>query len=81
MATLVVPIWRDPVNGQDSGPMDYPAAATHTAVNDLITRAMRAARSAGGSNLRIILMDDMTGARIALIRPKQRKEPSPCVPG
>ena len=76
MATLVVPIWRDPVNGQDSGPWDYPPAATHAAVNGLIDRAMRAARSAGGSDVRIILMDDMTGARIALIRPKQGKEPT-----
>jgi len=64
----VIPVWRDR-SGAETGPL-YPAATSDAAVSALITRGLIEARQAGGTDIRILVMDDMTGRRVATIRPK-----------
>jgi hypothetical protein len=71
MSLHIIPVWRD-ASGHETGPL-YPAAEPGPAVNALIDRGLREAMHAGGTDIRILIMDDLTGSRIATIRPKATK--------
>lgn len=69
MALLVIPIWRGS-DGHDEGPI-YPAAASDVEVGRLIDRGLREARHAKGTNVRVLVVDDLTWRRVAVVRPRE----------
>ncbi len=69
MALHVIPMWRG-AHGHDEGPI-YPAAASGAEVKRLIDRGLAEARHAKGTNVRVVVMDDLTWRRVSVVRPRE----------
>jgi hypothetical protein len=67
MATMVLPIWENP-DGSTSAVYSLPAARTAADLGRLVDRAFAEARRAKGANVQVVLLDDLTGRRIARLR-------------
>ena len=71
MGIFVIPSWIVP--GADpprlAGPLNYPSCQSMAEAQRWIDEGLNAARRAGGINARVVLVDDLTMAKLAIIRP------------
>lgn len=66
---LIVPSWTTPA-GDRTGPV-LPTARTEAEAQRQVTEALAMARRAGGTDVRVQVVDDLTGRVVANVRPKE----------
>lgn len=70
MTLHVLPVWND-ATGADTGPLSLPPARTQEGVQSLIQRAFAMARRARGTNVRALVVCDLTWRTVATVKPKR----------
>lgn len=69
MTTIILPIWTTP-DGGTTGPLNYPPARTDAEVDRLVRLGLDEGRRARGSDVRVRIVDDVTGRCVAVVRAK-----------